>query len=102
MVKKFTANCHFQNGNTYPVVLFVGSPANGSHPLGFQSKWLSSEKGGTIPNEVMESFEKLQKIAEETNVPFEDLCSYVIEEINNNNKIKNSVNKASEIQKDKE
>ena len=98
MVKKFTANCHFNNGTVYPVVLYVGSPAKGCHPLGFQSKWLSNEKGGSIPSEVMDSFEKLQKIADETNVAFEELCAYVIEELNSKDKLKEDVNKASQIQ----
>ncbi len=97
MVKKFTANCQFNNGAVYPVVLYVGSPAKGSHPLLFQNKWLSSEKGGSIPSEIMDSFAKLQKISEDTNVPFEELCAYVIEELNANKKLKEDIAKGASI-----
>jgi len=40
--------------------------------------WLAEQRSGTIPLEVMESFEKLQKIAAENNVSFEDLCVYAL------------------------
>ena len=73
MVKKFTANCDF-GGQKAPVDLYIGNPALGSHPLAFQSKWLSSTKRGVIPPEIMNSFAKLVEISEKNRVPFEDLC----------------------------
>ncbi|MBM3579243.1 MAG: DUF2610 domain-containing protein [Alphaproteobacteria bacterium] len=95
MVKKFTANCDF-GGQRSPVDLYVGSPALGSHPLGFQSKWLASKRG-TIPPEIMTSFGKLVEIAERNRVPFEDLCEYVIDELRANNAIVSDTKKATEI-----
>ena len=86
MVKKFTTNCNF-GGRVSPVTLFIGSPSKGNHPLSFQNKWLSQEKGGNIPQNIMDSFSKLSEIAEKNKVSFEDLCSYVIDEINSNQAI---------------
>jgi len=45
----------------------------------------------------MDSFAKLQKISEDTNVPFEDLCAYVIEELNANKKLKEDIAKGASI-----
>ena len=97
MVKKFTANCDI-NGSIQPFTLYIGVPYPDSHPLMFQSKWLSSERGGTVPADVMDSFEKLQKIANESKIPFEDLCAYVIEQINSEGSLKEDVALASKIQ----
>lgn len=87
MVKKFTANCDF-GGQKAPVTLYVGNPAIGTHPLNFQSRWLSQNRGGTIPPEIMDSFAKLAEISEKNRVPFEDLCAYVIEELKSGGKLK--------------
>lgn len=96
MVKKFTANCSF-GGQISPVTLYVGNPSKGNHPLAFQSKWLSTERGGTIPSNIMDSFSKLADIAEKNKVPFEDLCAYVIDEIQANKSLEEDANKASEL-----
>ena len=96
MVKKFTANCTF-GGQVSPVTLYVGNPSKGNHPLAFQSKWLSSERGGTIPPNIMESFAKLSDIADKNKVPFEDLCAYVIDEIQANKSLEGDANKAQEL-----
>lgn len=96
MVKKFTANCDF-GGQKAPVDLYVGTPASGSHPLGFQSKWLATTKRGTIPAEIMNSFAKLVEISEKNRVPFEDLCEYVIAELRSANTIAEDAKKATSI-----
>jgi len=96
MVKKFTANCSF-GGQVSPVTLYVGNPTKGNHPLAFQSKWLSNERGGTIPNNIMESFSKLSDIAEKNKVPFEDLCAYVIDEIQSNNSLESDAKRDTEL-----
>lgn len=80
MVKKFSYLCDFA-GTKYPVTFYIGDAAKGAHPIGFQSVWLSKEKGGVVPENLMESLEKLKKISDEGRVPFEDLCEYVIKEI---------------------
>ena len=96
MVKKFTANCSF-GGRTAPVTLYVGNPSKGTHPLNFQSKWLSEVKGGTIPSNIMDSFAKLVEISQKNKVSFEELCTYVIEELKANSTLEQDQKKASEF-----
>jgi hypothetical protein len=94
MVKKFTANCNF-GGRVSPVTLYVGNPAQGSHPLSFQSRWLTEERGGSIPQNIMDSFAKISEIAEKNKVSFEELCAYVIDEINSNQSLATEAKKAN-------
>ena len=102
MVKKFNTKCNFGSRSS-DVTLYVGDPATGSHPFNFQSKWLAKERGGNIPPNIMDSFGKLVEIAEKNRVPFEDLCSYVIEELQLNDSLKSDFNQATSLasQKDK-
>ncbi len=86
MVRKFTANCN-TGGGKVPVTLYIGNPAQGNHPLNFQNRWLSENKGLMVPQAIMKSFAKLSEIAERHKVPFEDLCDYVIEELKASNAI---------------
>jgi hypothetical protein len=81
MVKKFTVSCDFA-GKKIPVTFFVGNAAIGSHPIGFQSNWLGKEKGGVVPEKLMNSLMQLKEIADKNKVSFEDLCTYVIDEVN--------------------
>jgi Domain of unknown function (DUF2610) len=76
-MKRFTIPCDF-NGQSHPFNVYIGEPHPKKHPLQNQSTWLSAERGGTIPADVMESFEKLFKISQENNVSFEDLCVYAL------------------------
>lgn len=76
-MKRFTIPCDF-NGQKHPFHVYIGDPHPKKHPLQFQAWWLSSERGGTIPQDVMDSFEKLFKISQENNVSFEDLCVYAL------------------------
>ena len=68
-------------GQKIPVTFYIGDAAKGNHPIGFQSNWLSKEKGGMVPKELMDSLMRLKEIADTQKVSFEDLCSYVISEI---------------------
>jgi hypothetical protein len=96
MVKKFIANCDF-GGQVAPVDFYVGNPAVGSHPLAFQSKWLSSTKRGVIPHEIMDSFAKLVEISEKNRIPFEDLCEYVIAELQSTSSVAKDAKKATAL-----
>jgi hypothetical protein len=96
MVKKFTTNCNF-GAQQNPVTLYVGEPAIGSHPLGFQNKWLSTSKGGAVPANIMKAFDELRDISEKNRVPFEDLCAYVIEELNSRKALQESSKQATAI-----
>ncbi len=77
MMKKFTVPCDF-GGIKAPFNIYVGEVGPGVHPLQFQARWLSEERGGTIPSEVMDSFQKLADIALENKVSFEELCVYAL------------------------
>jgi hypothetical protein len=77
VMKRFTVPCDF-GGKKHPFHVYIGEPHPKKHPLQNQSWWLSNERGGTIPQDVMDSFEKLFKIAQENNVSFEDLCVYAL------------------------
>jgi hypothetical protein len=76
-MKKFTIPCSF-GGQTAPFTVYVGNPEYTHHPLHFQADWLSKERGGSIPQEVMDSLNKLKQLAEKNNVSFEDLCVYAL------------------------
>lgn len=80
-MKKFTIPCDF-GGKKAPFDVYIGMPKAGNHPLQNQAHWLASERGGTIPSEVMESFDKLLKLSEKNGVSFEDLCVYALEAAN--------------------
>ena len=84
MVKKFTVPCDF-GGKKFPVTFYVGNASIGNHPIGFQSKWLAEERGGNVPQQLMDSLKRLKEIADENKVDFEELCAYVIDEINASN-----------------
>lgn len=61
-----------------PQVIWIGNPEPGHHPLYFQADWLTKQKGGTIPPQVMEAVAKLKKLADDNNVSFEELCVYAL------------------------
>jgi hypothetical protein len=84
-MKKFTIPCDF-GGKKAPFDVYIGMPKIGNHPLQHQAHWLASERGGTIPAEVMESFAKLLALAEKNGVSFEDLCVYALEAANEEKK----------------
>jgi len=80
-MKKFTIPCDFGDKKA-PFDVYIGLPAKGRHPLEFQAKWLSKERGGVIPSDVMESFQKLYDLSQKNGVSFEDLCVYALEAAN--------------------
>ena len=75
--KMMTFPCSFQNGGKQPVNFYIGHPAADSHPIGFQMKWLGA-KGGQVPENVNSALTRLKAIAVKHNIPFVDLCEYVI------------------------
>lgn len=80
-MKKFTIPCNF-GGTKAPFDVYIGNPKPGNHPLQNQAAWLSAERGGTIPPEVMESFTKLLALAEKHKVSFPDLCAHAMKSVN--------------------
>jgi len=86
-MKKFTIPCDFGNKKA-PFDVYIGEPEPNTHPLHYQQLWLTRERGGEIPKEVMESFAKLKALSEKNNVSFEDLCVYALEAANEGKKKK--------------
>lgn len=76
-MKKFTVPCQFGN-QTAPFTLYIGEPKSDVHPIQNQANWLSKERGGQIPQKVMDSLAKLRDLALKNNVSFEDLCVYAL------------------------
>ena len=77
-MKKFTIPCNF-GGTKSPFTVYIGEPEAKHHPLHFQADWLSKERGGSIPPEIMDSLAKLKELSDKNGVPFEDLCTYALE-----------------------
>jgi hypothetical protein len=76
-MKKFIVNCSF-NGQMSPFPIYIGEPEPSHHPLHFQADWLSKERGGTIPAEVMDAVSQLQELAKKNNVPLDELAVYAL------------------------
>lgn len=76
-MKKFSVNCDF-NGQVAPFTIYIGQPEPGHHPLHFQAWFVSEQRGGTIPAEVMDAVAKLQELAKKNKVLLEELCVYAI------------------------
>lgn len=76
-VTKFNVPCAF-NGQASEVAIFIGAPETKHNPIHFQAKFIQDIRGGVIPQSVFESLEKLQKLAIENGVPFEELCRYAL------------------------
>lgn len=76
-MKKFSVPCNF-GGQQSPFTIYIGEPKEGNHPIQNQADWLSKERGGTVPPEVMDSLSKLKELADKNNVSFEELCVYAL------------------------
>ena len=76
-MKKFTINCDF-GGQMAPFAIYIGNPQGNHHPLHFQADWLSKNRGGTIPSEIMDAIAKLKTLADKNNISLEELCVYAL------------------------
>jgi len=76
-MKRLTVPCDF-NGVTAPFHVYIGHPCAIVHPLHFQNAWLREARGGKMPQEVLDSFQRLADIARKEGVSFEDLCVYAL------------------------
>ena len=74
---RFTVPADYSGGR-YPFHVYVLSGKNGYSELLDQFQWVKGIRGGTVPTEVQESFERLNKIAVENKVDFRELCVYAL------------------------
>jgi hypothetical protein len=77
MVKKFVLPCNF-SGQTMNIDFFIGNPHADTRPINFQAKWLGENQGGSVPQRIMDSIQKIKMIADREKVSFEDLCLYTV------------------------
>ncbi|WP_339040545.1 DUF2610 domain-containing protein [Candidatus Lariskella endosymbiont of Hedychridium roseum] len=94
-LKKFDIPCFF-NGAKQTIAVFLGDSAPDHHPLHFQAEWITKDKGGQIPQDIMETVAKIQDLAKRSNVPFMDLWQYALEASSNQSIEYNSESKSSE------
>ena len=92
-MKKFEIPCFF-GGKKSMVPLYIGNPEPSHNPVQFQSDWLSKERGGQIPPQIIESLVRIQKLAQDNGIEFEELCHYALEAANET--LKNDVVKEQE------
>lgn len=100
-VTKFNVPCAF-GGQASEVAIFIGSPESKHNPIHFQTKFIQDVRGGVIPQSVLESLEKLQKLSIENGVPFEELCRYALNSIaesNDKNALESDDNKKPSTEK---
>lgn len=94
MVKKLTVNCDF-SGTSHPVDFYIGDSYFEKNPIGFQSKWLAENRGGSVPKDFMDSIIKIKAISDEHNIPFEDLYDHIVRDSKKNSELSkiDSINK---------
>jgi Domain of unknown function (DUF2610) len=80
-MKQFNIPCFF-NGVKSSVAVYIGNPLPDHNPIHFQADWLSKERGGTIPPEIMESLNKILALSIKNNVSFLELCEYALNAAN--------------------
>ncbi len=78
-MKRFTIPADF-GGTKAPFQVYVYQKPSDYPYKGIddQAEWLKQARGGAIPEDVLESFRKLQKIAEDNNVSFPELAAYAL------------------------
>ncbi|MCU7611477.1 DUF2610 domain-containing protein [Anaplasma capra] len=84
-IKKFIVPCEF-GGKIAPFAIYIGEPRPDAHPVQHQNTWLSKERGGSVPEKVKNSLEKLHKLAKKNGICFADLCAYALSVASSNKK----------------
>ncbi len=75
MAVEFQILCDF-SGKKSNTTFYIGKPQKGNHPIKLQSQWLSSNKSGSVPDEVQKSITDLYEMSEKNGLDFEQLCSH--------------------------
>jgi len=80
-MKKLNIPCNFGN-SVHKIDFYIGNPKAENHPIQSQNHWLSSERGGTVSSEILDSLKKLHELSKNNDVDFSELCSYAIDTSN--------------------
>jgi len=78
-IKKFTVSCKIGDIESFPVHVYIFEVFPWRHPLETQFRYFKEERGFELAKDVMDSFERVHKIAKENNVSFTDLCVNALE-----------------------
>jgi len=98
-MKKFSVICTFHGNIKSSFDFYIGQPLPSVHPIHFQTDWLAKTRGGSVPSDILEALTKVQKIAQENNTDFEELCYYAMVNANKqatDTKTANNATKPSE------
>lgn len=79
-IKEFKIPCT-ANGQNSSVKVYMGNPEPEHNPITHQANFLAKERNITIPAEILETLDKLKKIAQENGVSFVELCEYALKSI---------------------
>jgi len=96
-MKKLSIPCSFGPQN-HSVDFYVGQPKEDKHPIQNQSSWLSSARGGSVPDNVMQSLEKLHELSRKNRVNFADLCEYAVGTAGDNNAVEQQQDNTKQIE----
>ncbi|HIK45297.1 MAG TPA: DUF2610 domain-containing protein [Leptolyngbyaceae cyanobacterium M65_K2018_010] len=79
-MKRFTIPADFGSSGRHPFHFYVYQKPDDYPYKGIddQAEWLKQARGGTIPEDVIESFRKLHQIAVENDVSFPELAAYAV------------------------
>lgn len=80
-VFKFDLPCSF-GGTVSMVSFYIGDPESSHNPIGHQANWLSKERGGSVPPQVMDALQEAQQIAKKNGVPLTQMMNVVMERVN--------------------
>ncbi|MGW4699138.1 DUF2610 domain-containing protein [Streptomyces sp. NPDC004285] len=75
-MRPFAVPCSFGADHQVPFEVYVGEPAPDAHPLEQQLAWLARERGGTMPQDAVDTFATWHAIALEHGVSTEELSAY--------------------------
>ncbi len=80
-MKKLNIPCSF-GSDIQKIDFYIGNPKPDNHPIQSQRYWLSSERGGSVSDEILDSLKNLHELSKNNGVDFSDLCSYAVETAN--------------------
>ena len=61
---------------------YIGNPAKGAHPIGFQRSIIKEIYGGQLPKDANDLISYVKKISDLYHLPFADVFSYLQKEAN--------------------
>ena len=98
-MKKLNIPCNFGN-SVHKIDFYIGNPKAENHPIQSQNHWLSSERGGSVSTEILDSLKKLHELSKNNDVDFSELCSYAIDTSNSYSEDESENQESSENESD--